>query len=110
MLLARLQRQRIAALPFRIPGAPGDAPGDARTGDPRVSDGSVAIGIDVGGTFTDLAAIGADGRILALDIDFALMTGEVKQLLEELTAVLGGEQAGEAKKPDQKAPAEKRAA
>ena len=38
------------------------------------------------------------------------MTGELKQLLEELTAILGGEQVGEAKKPDQKAPAEKQAA
>jgi len=44
------------------------------------------------------------------DIDFALMTGELKQLLEELTAILGGEEVGERKNADQKAPAEKRAA
>ena len=32
------------------------------------------------------------------DIDFALMTGELKQLLAELAGVLGGEQAVEEKK------------
>ena len=31
------------------------------------------------------------------DIDFALMTGELRQLLAELTGVLGGEQAVEEK-------------